>query len=401
MGSKRVDLLVLGASFAGIEVLYQLWRRYDGKFTTVVVDRQRGHGYLPLVQERLCGRLPPDASTLDTAAYIESLPRTTFIQDDITSFSPDDKMVTLASGETIRARMVVVALGSVLEPPSAIVGGERLVVHKLAAQFDDARSRLGKALAEDAPSVVVAGGGITGVELAGELADLKRTRPDGWNPPKVTLVTASDRLVENLPASVARRADRALGGHGVEVKYGMRLVEVGEDAVTVEHRGKSETLDCSLAFWAGGVAPGAILAELGLPRTDDGWLAVGPTLQCFPSADAKRYDIFACGDAVRIEGGEGRWPTMQRAIECLWQAKVVAKNLVKLLKEKKGYPEGLPPLVPHTLRESFPYGVSIGGKSLLVLGGVATHIPGVTHSFRRFLMRQYFARYTPLSAADR
>ena len=128
---------------------------------------------------------------------------------------------------------------------------------------------------------------------------------------------------------------------------------------------------------------------------------MGPTLQCFPSADAKRYDIFACGDAVRIEGGEGRWPTMQRAIECLWQAKVVAKNLVKLLKEKKGYPEGLPPLVPHTLRETFPYGVSVGGKSLLVVGGVATHVPGVTHGFRRFLMRQYFARYTPLSAADR
>jgi len=401
MGSKRVDLLVLGASFAGIEVLYQLWRRYDGKFTTVVVDRQRGHGYLPLVQERLCGRLAPDGSTLDTAAYIESLPRTTFIQDDVVKFSPDDKTVTLASGKTIAARLVVVALGSVLEAPSAIAGAERLVAHKLTGQFDDARARLARALEQESAPVVVAGGGISGVELAGELADLSKTRPDGWNAPKVTLVTVGDRLVENLPASVARRADRALRGQGVEIKYGMRLVEVGQEEVVVEHRGDSETLACSLAFWAGGVTPGAILGELGLPRTDDGWLAVGPTLQCFPTSDAKRYDIFACGDAVRIEGGEGRWPTMQRAIECLWQAKVVAKNLVKLLKEKKGYPDGLPPLVPHTLRESFPYGVSIGGKSLLVLGNVATHVPGVTHRFRRFLMRQYFARYTPLSPNDR
>lgn len=394
-----VDLLVLGASFAGIEVLHQLWRRHDGKVVTAVVDRQRSHGYIPLVQERLCGRLPIAGATLDTASFVESLPHTQFVEDEIVAFSPTDKVATLASGRRLRGRVVVVALGSVLQPPPSIPGGERLVVHKLAAEFDDARQRLEATLTSGgaAPAIVVVGGGITGVELAGELAQLSKTRPTGWAAPKVTLLSRSERLVENLPESVARAVLRILVAQGVQVRLKTALVEVLPDAVVVEGEDGRESVDAALAFWGGGVRPAPIVDSLGLPRTDDGWLRVGPTLQCFATPKPTQYEVFACGDAVRIFGGDGRWPTMQRAIECIWQAKVVAKNIIRLLKEKPDYPDGIPPLVPHRLRPSFPYGVSLGAKSLVVVGAVrVTHIPGLTPWFRRFLMRQYFERYTPL-----
>jgi NADH dehydrogenase FAD-containing subunit len=55
------DVLVLGASFAGLEVVYQLVRRADrAPLRIVAVDKQAAHGYLPLVQERLCGRIDPE-----------------------------------------------------------------------------------------------------------------------------------------------------------------------------------------------------------------------------------------------------------------------------------------------------------------------------------------------------
>ncbi|MEM6995841.1 MAG: FAD-dependent oxidoreductase [Myxococcota bacterium] len=393
----QVDLLVLGASFAGIEVLYQLWRRYDGKVTTAVVDRQRTHGYIPLVQERLLGRIPLETSALDTAAYVESLPHTRFVEDEVVEFSPETKTATLASGKQIRGRVVVVALGSVLKPPASIPGRERLVTHKFAGEFDEARAAVETALGgEERPDAVVVGGGITGVELAGELAHLSVSRPEGWQAPKVTLVTAGDRLVENLPKAVGAKVARILDRQGVTVHLGARLAEVTEDAVVVEVGGGSKTLPAELAFWGGGVAPAPVLEALGLPRTDDGWLSVGPSMQCFATARPTHHEIFACGDAVRIDGGRGRWPTMQRAIECLWQAKVVAKNIIQLMREKPDYPGGIPPMVPHRLRETFPYGVSLGAKSLLVTGPLRVHVPAVTPWFRRFLMRQYFDRYKPL-----
>src|SRR5690606_24785476 len=140
-------------------------------------------------------------------------------------------------------------------------------------------------------------------------------------------------------------------------------------------------------------------AALGLPRTDDGWLAVGPTLQCFPTPTPTHPDIFACGDAVRIVGGEGIWSTMQRAIECLWQAKVVASNLGTLLSEPAGYPQGVPPLRPHVPHDTFFYGISLGARSLVVYRRWVLDLPGINHWFRRWLMRMYFARYAPVPGA--
>ncbi|MCA9694405.1 MAG: hypothetical protein KC636_32815, partial [Myxococcales bacterium] len=135
-------------------------------------------------------------------------------------------------------------------------------------------------------------------------------------------------------------------------------------------------------------------ARLGLPRTEDGWLAVGPTLQCFPEARPRLPGVFACGDAARVIGGDGAiWPTMQRAIECLWQAELVARSVALLAAAPEGFPSGVPPLPPHRLREDFFHGVSVGARSMIVRGPLAIELGGLAIWFRRFLMRQYFALY--------
>lgn len=84
---------------------------------------------------------------------------------------------------------------------------------------------------------------------------------------------------------------------------------------------------------------------------------------------------------------------MQRAIEAIWQAGLTARNLVRLAHEAPDYPHGVPPLEPHTLREDFFHGVSIGEASLIVYGRLVLDFAAVNTWFRRFLMRQYFRRY--------
>ena len=398
---ERTDLLVLGASFAGVEVVLQVQRRLSKPLKTIVVDRQRSHGYIPLVHERLCGVLPDESSSLATEDFVRSLPGTDFVCDEVVSFDPEGKVVELASGRRIAARFVVVALGSVLEPPPGLPGAERMLGHKFDAETAEGRKRLEATLGPDGddsaePRIVVVGGGISGVELAGELALLRRRRPEGWRAPAVTLVSSGARLLPELAAGVGRKSARALVGQGVDLRMETRLVETGESSVQLRQGSKVESLDAALTFWAGGIRPAPVLEHLGLPRTDDGWLSVGPTLQCFPTPEPTHPEIFACGDAVRVVSGDGVWPTMQRAIECLWQAKVVARNIAVLV-EHSPKDGAIPPLRPHVLRPRFAYGVSLGARSLIVYGSLRIDFPMINVWFRRWLMRQYFARYSPRS----
>jgi NADH dehydrogenase len=362
-----------------------------------------------------------------------------FVKDEVISLDPKAKRVELGSGQRIEARFVVVALGSELAPPPGLAGGEHLVRYKLGHELEQARERLAAVLGGDGeatvgasegaeattaaggearPRLVVVGGGISGVEMAAELAYLERKRPAGWRSPVVTLVSAEERLLQELAPGVARKASAILRAQGVDVRLRTKVIAVEPDAVWLVsvpradidtlplraeeqargapgERSGEERLSCAAAFWAGGVRPAPVLESLGLPRTPKGWLAVGPTLQCFPTPVPTQPDVFACGDAVRVIGGQGEWPTMQRAIECLWQAKVVAKNIVTLAAHPPEYPQGVPSLEPHVLRETFAYGVSLGDHSLVVYESARVDVPGVNVWFRRWLMRQYFARYAP------
>ena len=393
------DVLILGASFLGIELLRELRRARRGrKLHVTLVDRQRTHPYIPLGHELLTGRMAYGASAgtvLETAKLVERLGPGGFVHGEITGFEPETHRVQLADGRAISGRFVVVALGSQLRAPASLRGGERLLAYKSELEFERCEHELGKLLARqtpDAPTILVVGGGITGVEIAGELGHVRRETPPGWRVPEVVLVHGGARLLPGLTPRAGHQAALALREQGVRVELETRLLGIeGEEALLRGPQGE-HTIPCQLGFWAGGLQPPAALAELGLPRTDAGWLRVGPSLQCF-SSSTDNPEIFAGGDAARVYGGEGPWPTMQRAIESIFAAWTIATNILTLARCPAGYPEGVPPLRPHRLWTDFAHGVSVGGQSLFVYGRLVVPLAGINIWFRRFLMRRYMARY--------
>ncbi len=378
------DVLILGASFAGIELYHRLRRTRAGRQLAItIVDRQSEHGYIPLCQERLTLRLPLDRSALPTAWCVQQDPRARYLVDEVVSLEPETREVSLASGTRVRARFVVVALGSLLAPPPAMPGQQHLLGYKFAREFVAAQQQLWARLERPgAPHVVVIGGGISGVELAGELAHLSAKAPPGQGL-KVTLVDGGDRLLRGLTERAGRMAARQLIRQGVTLRLRTRVLEVGPGIMHLHTAdGEPDQLSHDGAFWAGGVRAAPVLAELGLP-TQRGYLAVTPTLRCGPHAQ-----IFACGDAARVVDETGEWPTMQRAIECIWEAGVVARNILILASA-----EPTRPLHRLKLRRDFPHGVSIGAASMIVYGWLAVELGFFGVWFRRFLMRMYFRRY--------
>jgi len=401
--ASEFDVLVLGASLLGVEFVHQLRRRRGGdRLRLCVVDRQSTHAYIPLIQERLTDRIDPASAVLDTKAFVESVPRDVFVEASVTSFDPSTRTAYLDDGTEVRARFVVLALGSEVRPPPLLDGGPEALSVKFGAQLEAARERIDvlieRGLSQPAglgPRIVVVGGGISGVELAGELAVL-RNRHDA--PPfELTLVQGASRLLPHLTPRAGQRAASILEAQGLDLRTRTRLTGVAPEGLTlVDRTGGAEQvleMETDLVLWAGGVRPANVLAHLGVPRTDDGWLAVGPTLQPYPGEPEPRGAVFVGGDAARIIGGEGEWPTMQRAIEAIWQAKSLALNVLRCVGAESEGDGMLPPLRPHDTWFDFAHGVSLGARSLVVWGPLVLDLGDLNVRFRRWLMHRYMARY--------
>ncbi len=399
------DVLILGGSLLGVELVHQLLRRSGGRSGRAmprfcVVDRLARHDYIPLCHERLTARLTVEESRLDTERYVTSHGGE-YVVGEIVAMDPAAHSVTLASGRTLRGRAVVVALGSDVAPPPHVEAAPASVTKHLTglkfarelvpvdAALEDRRERPTR--------IAVVGGGISGCELAGELA-VWAERKKGAT---VTLVQRGERLLEGLTPFVSRAALRVLRRQGVDVRLGSSM-QVDADGTTRVHAvssgAASETTaerPFDLVIWSAGVTPPPIASKLGLSTDTRGWVRVSPTLECLrdeaPTA-ATHAGVFAGGDIIQIYEGTTPIRAMRRAIEAIVQASAIAKNVLAILRAKDEA-AGRSALRPYRPLGDFPHGVSLGARSLLVLGPICFDLFAFTVWFRRFLMWRYLARY--------
>jgi NADH dehydrogenase len=158
---------------------------------------------------------------------------------------------------------------------------------------------------------VVVGAGPTGVEMAGQIAEISRdTLPGDFRAidpreGRVLLVEAADRVLTSFPASLSAKAARSLSRLGVTPLVGRTVVDIDEEAVTMEAAGGArERVPARTVIWAAGVTASGLAAELGrlagaeLDRA--GRVAVEPDLS-LPG----RPEVFAVGDMVRVRGADG------------------------------------------------------------------------------------------------
>ncbi|HVI02132.1 MAG TPA: FAD-dependent oxidoreductase, partial [Enhygromyxa sp.] len=242
------DVLILGGSFTGIELVRQLRRDRRGRaLDIVVVDRQVEHPYIPLGHELVTQRMPlglAHDTILASDRFVAARPPARWVQGEIVGFDPSTHTVTLVDGRTFSGRFVVVALGSEVRPPASLPGAERMLAYKFATQLAQAHGALQRLLEGEGetPTIVVAGGGISGVEIAGELAHLTKARPLGWRAPKVVLVHGGERLLPDLTARAGKKAAAALRAQGVELHLQTRLLGVDERSAILRTPAGDRTL---------------------------------------------------------------------------------------------------------------------------------------------------------------
>ena len=177
---------------------------------------------------------------------------------------------------------------------------------------------------------VFVGAGYAGVEGVAELQDMvadvlhryPRCRIDGT---RWILVEALDQIMPEIDTRLADFATRELRGRGIEIRTGTRLEGVEADAATLS---TGERIPTRTVCWTAGVAPPALVRELGLPLTEGGRIEVEPTLRV-----KGHENVWAIGDSAAVPdpAAGGARPTPPTAQHALRQGRLVADNVAAAL----------------------------------------------------------------------
>ena len=309
MESKHV--LVLGAGFGGL-TFCQTFNHPKARVT--LVDRQNHHLFQPLLYQVATAGLSAPEIAQPIRSILSNRPNVTVLLDTVVDFNLAEKRVILEKS-ALDYGYLVLALGGVTsyfghpewEPfaPGLKSLDDALHIRRdILLAFERAENETDSATLDRLMTIVVVGGGPTGVELAGAFAELARhvlksdfRRIDPAQA-RMILIEAAPRILAHLPADLSARAQRQLELMGVEVRTNTRVKEITRRRVQLEH---GQVLDAENIIWAAGVSASPLTQKLGVDLDRAGRVKVNPDLS-LPG----HPEVFAIGDMALVLDEEGK-----------------------------------------------------------------------------------------------
>jgi NADH:ubiquinone reductase (H+-translocating) len=345
-------VVVVGGGFGGLSAARRL-RRDD--LSVTLVDRRNFHLFQPLLYQVATGALAAGEIATPLRANLKRRKNVQVVLGEVTGFDLAGRKVVVADGSSVRELeydTLIVAGGAT----HAYFGhGEWAALAPGLKTIEDAleirrRILLAFELAEtlDDPvwqaswlTFVVVGGGPTGVELAGQIAEIARDtlrrdfRTIDPRSARVVLVEGEDRVLPALHPRLSVKAKRSLERLGVTVQLDRHVSDVDAGGVTIEPRqGPGERIAARTVIWAAGVRASElarVLGEQSGAQTDGaGRITVSPqlTLPGHP-------EVFALGDMVRVSDGNGGvLPLPGVAPTAMQQGRYAARVVTRRLRGK-------------------------------------------------------------------
>lgn len=315
-------IVVLGAGYAGLTCFLELQSRLPPGANPVLVNGGRYHWFTTELHTYVAGE---QADTVRVPLRrLVGAPDRRLVVDRVLRIDPEQQQVTLESGTSLPYDWLVIALGSDPE----FYGLPGVQEHALVVGSWEGAVRLRQRLqqlmaAPRPPHLVVVGGGLTGVEVAAELAD----RYDGRV--RVTLLEAGPEIMSGFGPELVQTAREVLAAKGIRIRTGTPITGVEAEAI---HLKDADWLSYDLLVWAAGVRGSHLLAEAGLPVTKRGRAMVDAFLRSL--GDDRIYVI---GDAAAVapEGEQEVPPTAQAAVQ---MGRTAARNLLRRLKGRAEEP---------------------------------------------------------------
>jgi NADH dehydrogenase len=323
--------VVIGGGFGGLTAARALKK---APVEVLLIDRRNHHVFQPLLYQVATAALSPGDIAAPIRWILRHQPNARVWMGDVASIDPAAKLLHLTDGAQVPYDYLIVAAGAT----HAYFGHDEWHLHapglktledaldarrRVLLAFEQAEREKDRAAQRRLLTFVVVGGGPTGVEMAGSLAEISRHalandfRDIDPESARVILIEGGPNILGAYPEDLSLFARRSLERLGVNVWTGSVVTNVTDGKVHVG----GETIEAGTILWAAGVSASPLGAKLGVPLDRAGRVLVNTdlTVPGFP-------DIFVIGDLAALKGQDDRWlpGVAQVAIQ---QGRLAAANL--------------------------------------------------------------------------
>jgi len=310
MPDLKKHVVVVGAGFGGL-AFCRNFRSDDARVT--LIDRTNHHLFQPLLyQVAACGLSAPDIAQ-PIRAILSDRPDITVLLDRVAGFDLAGKNVLLAK-HVLHYDYLVLALGGQtgyfghpeweeFAPGLKTLDDALRIRSKILLAFEQAENAADTAEHDQLLTIVVVGGGPTGVELAGAFAELTRTVLDrdfrriDPTQARIILLEGSPVVLGSFPPDLSASARRQLEALGVQVRTSTRVQTIREGEVELVG---GEIIRAANILWAAGVAATPLAKKLGVELDRADRVRVNPDLS-LPG----QPDVFAIGDMAFVPQADG------------------------------------------------------------------------------------------------
>lgn len=306
--SRRPQVVIIGGGFAGLEAAQALAR---APVDVVLLDRQNHHCFQPLLYQVATAALSPADIAWPIRFILRQQANVRVLLAQVTDIDPDAGIVH-AGHLTVPYDYLVLATGvthayfghdewAKAAPGLKNIEDAREIRARFLLAFE--RAELAETEAQrDLLTFVIVGGGPTGVEMAGAMAEVaNKTLQDDFRRidprmSRIVLIEAGPRILPALPENLSRYAQRALERMGVEVLTNTKVTDCDDRGVSLGDK----RIAASTIVWAAGVIASPAAQWIGADHDRAGRIPVNPDLS-IPG----RPNIFIAGDLAAVRDKEG------------------------------------------------------------------------------------------------
>jgi NADH dehydrogenase len=335
MSGAAHHVVIVGAGFGGLAVAQGL---ASAPVRITIIDQRNHHLFQPLLYQVATASLATSEIAWPIRHLVRKRREITTLLGTVSSVDPDTRRVMLDDGGETRYDTLVLATGArhayfghdewePYAPGLKTLEDATAIRRRILLSFERAERESDPARRAALLTFVIVGGGPTGVELAGAIAELAHHNlpPDfrhiDTRKARVVLIEAGARILPSFTPDLSAYAHAALESLGVEILLGSAVSECNADGVIFGDR----PLAAKVILWAAGVRASPAAAWLRMPADAAGRLKVEPDLTA-----PGRPEIFVIGDTATIDAWKGR-PVPGIAPAAKQQGAHVAKTIKRRL----------------------------------------------------------------------
>ncbi len=338
MQDDKKHIVIVGAGFAGLAAAKVLARK---SVDLTIVDRLNHHLFQPLLYQVATSGLSPAEIAYPIRSIFRYQKNVRVMLGAVTKIDLEHQLVKVENRTELEYDYLIVATGahhnyfghdewSLFAPGLKSIDDATEIRRRILLAFEEAEVEGDPERLKALLNFVIVGGGPTGVEMAGSIAELARFalkrdfRRINPRSAQVILVEGGDRILQSFPPSLSAKAQTSLERLGVEVRTKSFVSHINQDGVTVG----SEKIPAATVIWAAGVQASSVGKFLPAEFDSSGRVVVNPDLT-LPG----HSHIYVVGDLAHVED-EKKQLVPGVAPAAMQQGRHAAQNILRQMKSE-------------------------------------------------------------------